>query len=393
MPTDLSPASAESYDSTVNAPAGGDPRTSASVRNPMQNIVNRIRFAWARLQEVVGSFLPLSSLYPIALSANASGGSPPNTFTLAGHGLNANDPVRLWSIGGSVPAPLAQFTTYYVVGGSLTSNTFQVSATSGGSAISLTSVGSGSIYAAKLSATSVSSLAERLAATSSPAGDTLIGIPNYGGASFSMNAGTLEVFLKALADGAANLGLSNIFTSNVTVNGTMTVGTAAVLPGAPLITGSPSTTRTVCTTPINEADSTRIWSPSGGLPLNAGDTVTQVLDIPEGVTLNSVSVTIYGGTHSNLPALPPSFSVRKFQISTQTDTLISGSGGTDTSASVGAYDTQHQITYSGMNAVVDRTQYIYLIEFAAENSTNSNNSSTYVGASWTGHVASIDIAG
>jgi hypothetical protein len=156
MATDISSSSTESFDATVNAPAGGDPRTSASVRTPMQNIVNRIRFAWARLQEVVGSFLPLSSLYPIALSVSGS------TITLSGHGLSANDPVRVWSIGGSVPSPLAQFTTYYVVGGSLTTNTFQVSTTPGGGAVTLTTTGSGAIYGAKLTASTVGQIISNL---------------------------------------------------------------------------------------------------------------------------------------------------------------------------------------------------------------------------------------
>ncbi|HEY8924515.1 MAG TPA: hypothetical protein VIU64_09045 [Polyangia bacterium] len=143
MATDISSSSTESYDSTVNAPATGDARTSASVRTPMQNIVNRARWLRARAEDRLDKFLPLGGLFPVAASVATS------TFTIAGHGLNANDPVRVMSVGGSAPSPLVVDTTYYVVGGSLTSNTFQVSATVGGGAVTLTDNGSGAIYVAK----------------------------------------------------------------------------------------------------------------------------------------------------------------------------------------------------------------------------------------------------
>ena len=152
MSTDLSSISTETFDPTVLAPAASDARTSASVRTPLQNVVNRIRFVWNRVQELVGSFLPLGALFPSSLSVSGS------TLTLAGHGLAGNDPVRFWSIGGAVPSPLAQFTTYYVVAGSLTANTFQVSATSGGTAITLTTTGTGTIYAAKMTASTFSQI-------------------------------------------------------------------------------------------------------------------------------------------------------------------------------------------------------------------------------------------
>lgn len=154
MPTDVSSSSTESYDSTVLAPATGDVRSSASVRNPLANIVNRVRFVFQRVQEIVGFFAPIGGLFPAALAVSGS------TFTLAGHGLSANDPVRFWAIGSGagLPSPLAIATTYYVVSSGLTSSTFQVSATSGGSAITLTSSGSGSIYAAKEGAASIAQL-------------------------------------------------------------------------------------------------------------------------------------------------------------------------------------------------------------------------------------------
>lgn len=146
MSTDISSSSTESYDSTVSAPATGDPRTSASVRTPMQSIVNRIRFGFARLQEIYGTFLPIGSVFPVAASVSG------NTFTIAGHGLSTNDPFRVLSVGGSVPAPLVAGTTYFA--GSVTSNTFTALSSSGGSVVTLTNTGSGTIYVAKRGAVS-----------------------------------------------------------------------------------------------------------------------------------------------------------------------------------------------------------------------------------------------
>ena len=59
----------------------------------------------------------------------------PAVVTLNAHGLVANQPVQFHATK-TLPFPLARNTTYYVVGASITTNTFQVSTTSGGAAIS-----------------------------------------------------------------------------------------------------------------------------------------------------------------------------------------------------------------------------------------------------------------
>lgn len=63
----------------------------------------------------------------------------PGVVTLNSHGLVANQPVQFHSTK-LLPAGLAPNTTYYVVGASITTNTFQVSATSGGAAINTTAL-------------------------------------------------------------------------------------------------------------------------------------------------------------------------------------------------------------------------------------------------------------
>ena len=65
---------------------------------------------------------------------------------LEGHGFSASSPVQFQiDTGGVLPAPLALLTVYYVVlvpvGGDYSESLFQVSATSGGAAITLTTTG------------------------------------------------------------------------------------------------------------------------------------------------------------------------------------------------------------------------------------------------------------
>lgn len=64
----------------------------------------------------------------------------PGVITWASHGFSIGDTVQFSSTG-TLPAPLATVTTYYVV--SITTNTFTISSTPGGSAINTTTTGSG----------------------------------------------------------------------------------------------------------------------------------------------------------------------------------------------------------------------------------------------------------
>lgn len=72
----------------------------------------------------------------VAFTANAA----TDTLTSAAHGLAANDIVRITSTG-TFPGGLTSDTPYYVI--SVTTNTFQLATTRAGSAIDITSAGSG----------------------------------------------------------------------------------------------------------------------------------------------------------------------------------------------------------------------------------------------------------
>lgn len=66
----------------------------------------------------------------------------PGVVTWTGHTLEANDPVQFTTTG-ALPTGFVTATKYYVVGASITANTFQLSATAGGAAINTTGSQSG----------------------------------------------------------------------------------------------------------------------------------------------------------------------------------------------------------------------------------------------------------
>ena len=66
----------------------------------------------------------------------------PGVVTWTSHGRSANDPIK-FSTTGALPTGFVAGTTYYVVGASITTNTFQLSATAGGTAINTTGTQSG----------------------------------------------------------------------------------------------------------------------------------------------------------------------------------------------------------------------------------------------------------
>ena len=81
----------------------------------------------------------------LVVNSNPSGVSvtvtsaTPGVVTWAAHGFSANQPV--WFTAAAMPTGLNSEQIYYVVGASITTNTFEVAATTGGSAINTTTTG------------------------------------------------------------------------------------------------------------------------------------------------------------------------------------------------------------------------------------------------------------
>ena len=84
----------------------------------------------------------LSAFDPIEVSVDTAGITS-NDIVSPAHGLVLDDQVRFETVPGasSVPAGLAENTTYWVITTGLTADAFRVSATQGGAAIDITGVG------------------------------------------------------------------------------------------------------------------------------------------------------------------------------------------------------------------------------------------------------------
>ena len=79
-------------------------------------------------------------------SISIDAGTP--TFNCDCHGLTAGDKV-VFTGGTTIPCGLTLNTVYYVISAGLTTGVFQVSATSGGSSISVTGTATGTFYVAE----------------------------------------------------------------------------------------------------------------------------------------------------------------------------------------------------------------------------------------------------
>lgn len=93
-----------------------------------------------------GGFLgmtPNGGSIPEDFAVNSAGVTS-NTLDAPAHGFVAGNSVVVWAVpGASLPTPLVEGTVYWVIATGLTTDAFQLSATSGGSAIDLTATGSG----------------------------------------------------------------------------------------------------------------------------------------------------------------------------------------------------------------------------------------------------------
>lgn len=88
-----------------------------------------------------GNLLAWNSLVGVSYDYTAT---TADLFTAPGSSFSANDTVRLlYTTGGTTPTGVSLNTTYYVVG--LSGTTFNLSLTSGGSAIDITAAGSGRV--------------------------------------------------------------------------------------------------------------------------------------------------------------------------------------------------------------------------------------------------------
>jgi hypothetical protein len=290
------------FDPGVIGPVSGDPRTSASVRQPAQNLANRSRWLLARVAEVGGTYLPVSHTPTALTSCNVTTG----VFTLAGHGLTANDPVRLTvgASGGTVPTLTTVDTIFYAV--VLTADTFGLSATSGGS--QLTGLGgalSGEVYAVKvtdaagrifmpasgsLPAGSLRSVLNNLPYAPLAGNNVWTGTNNFQNLSVTPFGGNANI--------AINGGISVVRPQELRIVNRKTISDTATSSSAYL---SPqSGTAATGTIPS-------VWS----MAASAADWFWLALDVPDGVT--NFEVGIYTiGQHNGNPAHTASYQIIRY---------------------------------------------------------------------------------
>lgn len=91
-----------------------------------------------RLDNTTLTWVPVSKVLALTSISNAS----PAVFTLVSHGLSVGDAIVL-STSGALPTGLTVGTVYYVISAGFGANSFQASATLGGSAVNTSSAGSG----------------------------------------------------------------------------------------------------------------------------------------------------------------------------------------------------------------------------------------------------------
>lgn len=82
-----------------------------------------------------------------AVTATITADAATDIITSAAHGLSNGDTVTFFNSGGALPTGISAATYYYVI--TATTNTFQISATVGGSALDITGAGSGTNKFAK----------------------------------------------------------------------------------------------------------------------------------------------------------------------------------------------------------------------------------------------------
>lgn len=131
---------------TWAAAASGAKAMSATF--PVWDVPASTTVAWIGLWDAVsaGNFL---GIFPAgggtlrALEAE-SGDLAGDTIASKAHGFTAGQAVVFWQgAGGTLPAPLAVGTIYYVIAAGLATDVFKVSTTSGGAALDITATGGG----------------------------------------------------------------------------------------------------------------------------------------------------------------------------------------------------------------------------------------------------------
>lgn len=357
---DVLSTATDQFPSSVDAPAGGTPRTSASVRTPMQSITDGLLWLRTRLEELFGQFAPIGALFPSTITVNATS----DTITLTGHGLNNSDQVRIVLVGsGSIPGGLAASTAYYVV--NKTANTLQLSSTDGGAAIDITSTGSGSLYLVKIVVPEI----------------YFPGMPGNGNA-----LTTLVLAVSNQLGEGDDIDWTGVhtWTNSETHSGTETHAGAVTFSNATAGTGAHwkvSSRSEPRASVLPAIDPAGVWTPQnngGYTDTSTGSVLIFPLDLPNGQTLTGFSIGIDGnsGHGGVLPSNMPTVELYKVAVATGGVTSIHTE--TDSTGTAVAYEAYHRVSATGLSEVITSNTHRYFLKVTGE-SAGSAQANLYVG--------------
>lgn len=276
------------FTSVVNGPASGDPRTAASVRSMGDSLNQRARFLLWLQKHVMGDIAPVGGV-PIPVSGfNTTTG----VLTLPSHGFSGSDPVRfiIGPSGGAFPSNVGAAPMMYVV--AIDGNTFGLSATPGGSQlVGWSGSFSGELYAIKVT-------------------DPDIWLPTRGNI-LSTVIGTL-----------GSLGMDNTWTGTQTWNGRFAnnpvlAATAVARAQELRVTNKKIYSDTAASSSAHLANQSGA-SIQGTIPAvvskpaAAADWFWLELEIPEGITLTSVTINTLGLGFNDNPTTKPTYQIIKY---------------------------------------------------------------------------------
>jgi hypothetical protein len=302
---------------TQHGYASDNNRSAAVFNGVRQEGVNRSRYLLNRLGELIGTAIAVSGVSAVSDLIT----------TTSAHGLVANDPVRIKALGGgSIPGGLSAGAVYYWLAD--TTTTGKLALTAGGSAVDITSAGTGPLYIYKI--VDASALLYRVASGVATA------------------LGDAVMYLA----GAQTVTGAKVF-ADLTLSGVSWIKTA-----------SRSITRTVGGTWIDTSAHTAYRNPA---ILATSVNVQTMIELPHGQVLTGVTITIDPAVHGSLPTLP-SIAVSKVAYADGTITPLGSQA--DTSADTTAFNVAHEIAVTGLSETIDNTTHSYRVDFVTSDAAS-----------------------
>lgn len=179
----------------------------------------------------------------------------------------------------------------------------------------------------------------------------------------------------------ATLAMSGTMNAGGTINasGTINMSGTVTLSGATQIQNSPARVYTRTAKGVLTFDGS-LWGSAAdfGAPMRlvmtsfitpgaVDDMVPYVLDLPDGATLTSVSVSVKGSAPAHLPTDRPTVHLYKLDLTTGTTTFVAAQ--VDASATAADYINNHDITISGLAEVVNAATTVYVVRIEGEGTT------------------------